>query len=566
MYDQFLFTRIRLSKLFKKYKTGFLLLYVSICVFFTYLLFHAIIHQIDIISTFSINKDENTIIAFAPEAWLGLLGLVLGTLIIVISVASQSTPKLIDLYTGDQTSLFYVWYIVVGSVHNMFLQLHPNSQDELLVINMLFNTYLMLPLALMLAVPYVLYILRYTKTSNVVDKIFANNIKRIHRLRDRAKLYQMNDNGVIAEYQFELFESLNQLDDLLEYVSFKEPKGDIIHKISRSIQEYTGIKDSLIEHAPDFFEISDRIGTDVSFKTMTGQFEEMKNDRVFYEQKGFRLLGNAYIKLIENDDFDLASLCAYELSECGRKAIECNDHYLIDLILVRFNTLIRFGIKHGLKNQEARNLYNAIFHYSEYIQHIVKTKNNNLIKTSCTYLNIYVNEIYKNSLKERSFIFLVDAFTWEFKRILIALNQNNIEIAMQKEILGLFLKIDNLPDSHHDISKGRAYSSGVRKLQIALALYYLKQEPHHASLAESIIIDILNDHEHMDKETLRSTVSQTCHELASAQENFWEDTDRGNLNLYYSNDTESLDMFINLFDKMLDNYTLLTKRSQSNIE
>ena len=161
---------------------------------------------------------------------------------------------------------------------------------------------------------------------------------------------------------------------------------------------------------------------------------------------------------------------------------------------------------------------------------------------------------------------MVDAFTWEFKRILIALNQNDIEIAMQKEILGLFLKIDNLPDSHQDISKGRAYSSGVRKLQIALALYYLKQDPNHASLAESIIIDILNDHEHMDKETLRSTVSQTCKELASAQENFWEDTDRGNLNLYYSNDTESLDMFINLFDKMLDNYTLLTKRSQPKIE
>ncbi|MDX2302385.1 MAG: hypothetical protein NW226_06270 [Microscillaceae bacterium] len=566
MYDQFLFTRIHLSKLFKKYKTGFILLYVVMCVIITFLVFRGIITQFfsdAVLKEMGSAQDKNNIIGFAPEAWLGLLGLVLGTLIIVISVASQSTPKLIDLYTGDQTSLFYIWYIVVGSVHNMFLQLIENYPSEETTIHMLFNTYLMLPSALMLAVPYVLYILRYTKTSNVVEKIYANNIKRVQRLKERAQSSLLNDVSVVAEYQFELFESLNQLDDLLEYVSFKEPKGDIINKISELIQVYVSIKDTLIQYAPNFFEITDRIGTDVSFKTMTGQFDEMKNNRVFYEQKGFRLLGNAYIKLIENDDFDLASLCAYELSECGRKAIECKDHNLIDLILVRFNTLIRFGIKHGLKNQEARNLYNSIFHYSEYIHHIVKTKEPNLIKTSCTYLNRYVNEIYKHSREERSFSFLVDAFTWEFKRILIELNKNEVDIALQKEILGLFLKIDNLSDAHEDISKGRAYSSGVRKLQIALALYYLKNQEKDISLAESIIIDILNDHEHMDRETLRNTVNRTCNELAVAEENFWEDTDRGNLNLYYSNDTQSLQFFMELFDRMLDTYMLLTKRSRN---
>ncbi|TAE44743.1 MAG: hypothetical protein EAY69_10995, partial [Cytophagales bacterium] len=70
------------------------------------------------------NNKEIKIIEFAPEAWLGLLGLVLGTLIIVISVASQSTPKLIDLYTKDETSLFYVWYMVIATLHNMYLQLY----------------------------------------------------------------------------------------------------------------------------------------------------------------------------------------------------------------------------------------------------------------------------------------------------------------------------------------------------------------------------------------------------------------------------------------------------------
>ena len=42
-------------------------------------------------------------IGFAPEVWQALLGMVLGTLILVISIASQSIPKLIDLYMRDIT-------------------------------------------------------------------------------------------------------------------------------------------------------------------------------------------------------------------------------------------------------------------------------------------------------------------------------------------------------------------------------------------------------------------------------------------------------------------------------
>ncbi len=557
MWNNLLYHRIYLSKSFKKYKTGVIFLISLAAIILIYLILRGGWYLIWGNQIFAKN-----VIDFAPEAWLGLLGLVLGTLIIVISVASQSTPKLIDLYTGDKTSLFYVWYIVIGAVHNMFLQLLDQYQDTEISFQMLFNTYLMLPVSLMLAVPYVLYILRYTKTSNVIEKISDNNLERIHRLQDRARLSLLNVPETIAEYQFELFESLNQMDDLLEYVSFKEPKGDIINKISLSIQTYIAIKKDLRVYAPEFFKISNRIGNDVSFKTMTGQFKEMEKDGIFYEQKGFRLLGNAYIKLIDNDDFDLASLCAYELSECGRKAIEYQDGNLIEVVMIRFNTLIRFGIKHGLKNQEARNLYNAIFHYSGFIHHIIKSANHELIKTSCTHLNRYVNEIYRHSRKEGSFTFLVDAFTWEFKRILIELSRNEIDINLQKEILGLFLKIDNLADAYEDRPvQERKFSTGVRGLQIALALYYIRFG--HDSLAESIVIDILSDHEYMEPEVLKEAVRNTCNNLANAGENFWEDTDRGNSNLYYSQDTAYIDDFLAMFDTMLNDFSKLAKHSRS---
>ncbi|NJL15035.1 MAG: hypothetical protein HC913_19900 [Microscillaceae bacterium] len=501
--------------LFKTYKSGLILVLVIGIVVIADLLFYQFIYRPLLTVYFSdVEKtrkmiEGGNIISFAPEAWLSLLGLVLGTLIIVISVASQSTPKLIDLYTGDQTSLWYIWYIVVGSVHNMTLQLYSSSftiGPGKVLSDILLNTYLMLPLALLLAVPYVLYILRYTKTSNVINKIFKDNIRRIHELPKYAAVSLLHDKKLRDRIQFEMFESLNQLDDLLEYVSFKDPKGDIMNKISLLLQEYVAIKAQVKVHCPDFFLISPRIRQDVSFKTMTGQFDEMERGATFYEQKGFRLLGNAYIKLIEHEDFDLASLCASELAECGHAAIKYEDLSLINVVLIRFNTLLRFGIKHGLKNKEARNLYNAIFHYCEFIRFIVESKNRELIDKSCRYLNIYINEIYQHSRKERSFGFLVDVFTWEFKRVLIALNENGIDIEQQKEILSYFLKIDNLSDAYEETPlKGRKFSSGIRGMQISLALYYLSTNKE--SLAESIIIDILNDHEFMDRETLRKEVS-----------------------------------------------------------
>ncbi len=551
----------------KGYESATILLLVVLIILFADFLFYHLVFNPFIQS--SINTPAELLkggdwIEFAPEAWLSLLGLVLGTLIIVISVASQSTPKLIDLYTGDKTSLWYIWYIIVGSVHNMLLQIGTLNQQEssetlmTTLSNACLNTYLMLPLALLLAVPYVLYILRYTKTSNVIEKIHQSNIQRMHRLQKKAKKGSLKDNRVHYRYQFELFEALNQLDDLLEYVSFKEPKGDIMNKISGSIQEYISLKKDIKSHCPSFFEISNKIRQDVSFKTMIGQFKEMEETATFYEQKGFRLLGNAYIKLIEDEEFDLASLCAFELSECGKKAIKYEDEALISVILIRFNTLIRFGIKHGLKNREARNLYNSIFHYTEFIISIVGYKNEQLIDTSCGYLNFYINEIYGYSRKEKPFGFLVDVFTWEFKRILMEMSEKDLPIHLRKKILGYFLRIDNLSEKHEEPPiKGQNFSNNIRGLQISLALYYLKKDQE--DLARSIITDILNDHESMGKDVLSVAINNTCDYLNKQQKNFFEDTDRGNMNIYYTEDKDAIPTFKVLFKEMINEFSVITR-------
>ena len=80
---------------------------------------------------------------------------------------------------------------------------------------------------------------------------------------------------------------------------------------------------------------------------MIGQYGDMEKTKTFYEQKLFRLLGNVYIRQIEDGSFDLASLVAAEMSEIGLTAIELEDDHLVDVIIIRFNTLLRFAIKHA---------------------------------------------------------------------------------------------------------------------------------------------------------------------------------------------------------------------------
>ena len=494
---------------------------------------------------------------FAPEVWLGLLGLVLGTLIIVISIASQSTPKLIDLYIGDQTSLAYIWFITSGTIHNLFLQLYVGTDIIDRKSSVLLNTYLLLPLSLLFAIPYVLYILKYTKTSNVVEKIYKQNLQLVRNLASETIYKTLDRPSQQAQYQRRIFETLNQLDDLLEFVTFNEPKADIINKLGQSVQHYLPIKASV---NPAFFHIGHLIYDDISFKTLTAQFKGIEKAQTFYEQKVYRLLGKAYQSQLEKSDFELAALCAFELGQCGRTAIIHKDEPLIQATIIRFNTFLRFGIKHALRHAEMRNIYNTAFHYSDFVSEMVSHQEFLYVKQSCRYLKVYGSEVFKHSRQEPAFVFLVDVFTLEMKKILIKLYENKADEVFQREVLEMMLDMDNPVDfKRQELAHSRLMNDGVRVMQVALALFYISQEQY--DFTELIICDILEDFEHLGEKGLKQAVTSTCLRLQHSTPTFWEDTDRGNANIYYSPDKKYIPRFTALFNKEFQ--TLLKNRSST---
>ncbi len=491
---------------------------------------------------------------FAPEVWLSVLSLTLGTLIIIISIAAQSIPRLIDLYMEDWISLIYVWFLIAASSHAVFTKFSYEAGYSS-ISSVILNLYFFLPVSILLSLPYIFYVLQSTQPSNVIRKIFNSQLQQIVALTKPYSHKLQRINSYTGEIQSKLFKSLSQLDNMLEYIEFKDSKAQIIQDMGALVQTYVRVK-SLLH--PNFFKISAGILDDISFRTMMGQLHEVERTNTFYEQKCFRLLGNTYIKLIADQEFDLASLCGLELTKVGIAALECKDDLLLSIVVIRFNTLLRFALKHGVKNNEARNLYNIIFHYRNFISDLVRAGKVDAARQSFYYLRIYGTEIYRHGRISPSMYFIVDVFAAEMKEILILVHQHSWSLDIQFSLLNEMLQIDNPPDfTEGDLDRGQIFNNGVRILQIGLGLYYLRV--NRVDFTQRIIADILDDLSVLGEAAFRRSIELACQRLRQAEQNFWEDTDRGSLNLYYTPDQDQVDSFREILYEQMQLHLLSRK-------
>jgi len=500
------------------------------------------LNLLDFFGTDTINR--NNLISYAPEVWLSLLALVFGTLIIVISIASESTPKLIDLFVGDYKSRLFIWLISLSGLENIILQL-IHTQQTVFFDNLIFlNNYVLLPAFVILSIPYIFYILKYTKSSNVIDKIFDENRKTIRRVR------KIRDSEIqISENQHNLFETINQLHDILQYVRFKEPKADIIHKFGKSLRFYLTRKKSF-PHG--YFGLGGEIRKDISFRTLAAKFPQVEAEQTFYEQKVLRIIGTSYLLLMQDGHFDLASMCGSELLETGKTAAELSDKHAVSAVILHFNTLLRYGINHGLKTKEIRNVHNTIFHYSQLIDFLIKRNEVERIVECCNYFAFYGKEVRRLTHSEASFIFLIDAFATELKKILITLHDNRFD----RELQLMVLKIFNELNSHQEngTADHRLANNGSRLIQISLCLYYIYKMEEEFN--EIIIQTMISDFSGMDEYAARRVIMQDCDRIKEEREEFWEDTDQGNSNIFYTPHKNELSKFSSYFLFKLQNSTL----------
>ena len=511
-------------------------------------LFHQLYPQVILLleKFFDISKEAHVAVdlTFAPEIWGGVLATVLGTLIIVIAIAAESTPKLMDLFVRDWISLIFIWFLILASIHSTIIMYYFEPMDRLS--SVMLNTYIYLPLSSILSLPYIFYILLYSKTDNVIKKLYSLNIADIKRLKQNPIQLTMNDSKVIEHYQHQLMSTIDQFDDLLEYISFKEAQTEIIRRVGDTVRVYMMNKDS---YNSKFFTATDTIRNNPTFRTyVEHQYKDIEDRKTFYEVKSFKMMGNAYIRKMENGEYELASLIANEISSVGLLALELKQDNLITDINIRFNTFMRFAIKHAVRNNEPRNLYNLAFHYSTLLQGYVDKNKIDLLKMGYFYFKFYSNEIYKQAANNPSLYFIVDVLTTELKKISIFISEKNWDLELQEHLLKEILQLDNPPDYPKD-DLDQSVNNGVRVLQIGLALHYIKIE--NFDFAETIVADVLDDLAYFDNQTYLNLMEGLYNRIKFSGPTFWEDTDRGNTNIYYSPDSDKIDDFKKMLSKQM---------------
>ncbi len=490
---------------------------------------------------------------FAPIVWLVFFTIILGSLTIVITFASQNVPKLIDLYMDHWPSLLFVWWSAACFVHSLSIKLFTEAGVSI-VPSLIFNFHVLLAVSLIIGFPFILSILKSTKTSNVIENLLAGSYQSFNDLANKGSTANISEKEH-AKIQQKLFEELNQLMDLLVYVPYKEPKAHVIEGIGELIQHYIKLKHKIPE---SLFKINQLIEEDISFRTMKSMLEEIETSKTFYEQKSFRLISNAYNIFLESGEFDLSSLCAEQLSLVGETAIECDDQELIEVITVRMNTYFRFALKHAQNYNEPRNLYNLVFHYGQFLGHLIESNQVERVKTCIGHFVFYGQQCFNTISSAPSLSFILDVIAFEIKKILINVYENKWDRKIQEELLLKFLLFDNFQDIDRDFAKSFfSQNHGIRLLHIGLALFYLEQkEDEYTNI---IAIDTLQDLKLFGESLFTKTMKTIFTRLEISGPKFWEDTDRGNLNIYYTPFKNQIKLFIKIQDELkLKNQKIIT--------
>ena len=511
--------------------------------------FPSIVEYFDNKLSIDLSNPDTIALDFAPEIWGGVLAMVLGTLIIVIAIAAESSPKLMDLFVKDWLSLIYVWFLIIASLHAVLIMFYVEPLGR--VSSSVLNTYVYLFIGSIFTLPYIFYILLYSKTSNVVSTISSIIQGFVLKMKKPMIKSAMDDSiEVVDEYQREIMGSLDQLDDLLAFTEFKETQTNIIREISEIIQLY-------ITHKSDFndkfFDLTTTIRSNATFRTYTDvQYEEMSDTKTFYEVKTFRLLGSSYIKMITNDRFDIASLIPAEMVDIGVTCLRSNDDTILGHVNIRFNTLFRFAIKHAYKNNEPRNLYNLSFHYSNMIQEYIKADRVDMAKYCYDKFKFYANDIYKNAEANPGLYFVVDTLTFELRKCQVLIYEKGWSDEDQMDLLKMILQLDKPPGySKDEVDKGiLGGNNGTRRIQIGLALFYLSVGK--TEYATAIAEDYLDDLAYFDEKTFKANANTQCFLLSIFGPHFWEDTDRGTLNIYFAPEKDQIDPFKELLFGLMD--------------
>ena len=112
---------------------------------------------------------------------------------------------------------------------------------------------------------------------------------------------------------------------------------------------------------------------------------------------------------------------------------------------------------------------------------------------------------------------------------------------------------DNFQDVDRDFAKSFfSHNHGIRLLHIGLALFYLEQKEDE--FTNMIAVDTMQDFRLFGESLFVKTMKTIFTRLEISGPKFWEDTDRGNFNIYYTPFKNQIKPFILIQEKLKFEY------------
>ena len=133
---------------------------------------------------------------------------------------------------------------------------------------------------------------------------------------------------------------------------------------------------------------------------------------------------------------------------------------------------------------------------------------------------------------------------------LMKLYIENWDRKIQREILEKFLLFDNFKDMNREFAvQFFSQNHGIRILHIGLALYYINKKDEE--FVNMIANDTMQDLNLMGEKLFSKTMTSIFARLKFSGPTIWEDTDRGNLNIYYTPFQNEISIFKEKQEKLL---------------
>ncbi|HIC77087.1 MAG TPA: hypothetical protein EYO89_04380, partial [Candidatus Dadabacteria bacterium] len=195
-------------------------------------------------------------------------------------------------------------------------------------------------------------------------------------------------------------------------------------------------------------------------------------------------------------------------------------------------------------------LYNLVFHYGQFLGYLMENQQVDRIRTCIGYFVFYGQQCFNAIPRAKSLAFILDVLAFEMQKLLLSIHQKNWDRELQLEMLQKFLVFDNFQDM--DKNFGRQFFSqnhGIRLLHIGLALYYLNQQEDE--FARIIAEDTVQDMDLLGENLFSKTMAAIFARLQFSGPTFWEDTDRGNLNIYYTPYQNEISYFKKIQEEIL---------------